>query len=89
MAGKQKGKLNVSDLDFGTAWNKSGGRAEVTAASLNMTVGNVYTRVNKMRKSGFKLVEPAGRKPKDIASINALLEAAMETAEQKTEAPQE
>lgn len=84
MAGKQKGKLNVSDLDFGTAWNKSGGRAEVTAASLSMTVGNVYTRVNKMRKAGFKLVEPAGRKPKDIAAINEALEAAL-NASQETE----
>lgn len=88
MAGKQKGKLNVSDLDFGTAWNKSGGSAEVAAQSLNMTVGNVYTRVNKMRKAGFKLVEPAGRKPKDVAAINALLEAAMGATE-TVDAPQE
>lgn len=88
MAGKQKGKLNVSDLDFGMAWNKSGGRAEVTAASLNMTVGNVYTRVNKMRKNGFELVEPAGRKPKDIASINEALKAAMEASKQSA-TPQE
>lgn len=89
MAGKQKGKLNVADLDFAKAWNDSKGDAKVTAAALDMTPGNVYTRANKMRKAGVDMVEPAGRKPKDIAALNAALKAMAESkTETQVETPQ-
>lgn len=71
--GKQKGKKNISVVDFCRAYNGSNGDAADTARVLGVTVGNVYTRANKLRNQGVKLVEPRGHKPLDVDALNAML----------------
>lgn len=73
MAGKQKGKKTVAVTVFAKTYNECNGNAVEVAKVLGMTVGNVYTRANNLRKQGVKLHETSGRKPLDVEALNALL----------------